>query len=125
MDEAVLISIDKLGADARVRVGSDYSVERIGWQKVRNVVCLSLKLRVLGCKQHSGTSWYVYVPDVTGCHYQIELMYYCSKFIFADLLVLVAQHVHTQAEAIQELEELISLNGNAMARPRSNVRTPL
>lgn len=34
VDEAILISIDKLGADVRVRVGSDYSVERIGWQKV-------------------------------------------------------------------------------------------
>lgn len=32
VDEAVLISIDKLGADVRVRVGTDYSVERIGWQ---------------------------------------------------------------------------------------------
>ena len=35
VDEVTLISIDKLGADARVRVGSDYSVERIGWQNVR------------------------------------------------------------------------------------------
>lgn len=34
VDEATLISIDKLGADVRVRVGSDYSVERIGWQNV-------------------------------------------------------------------------------------------
>lgn len=34
VDEAILISIDKLGADVRVRVGSDYSVERIGWQQV-------------------------------------------------------------------------------------------
>ena len=34
VDEAILISIDKLGADVRVRVGSDYSVERIGWQHV-------------------------------------------------------------------------------------------
>ena len=34
VDEAILISIDKLGADVRVRVGSDYSVERIGWQNV-------------------------------------------------------------------------------------------
>ena len=34
VDEVTLISIDKLGADARVRVGSDYSVERIGWQNV-------------------------------------------------------------------------------------------
>lgn len=67
VDEAVLISIDKLGADVRVRVGSDYSVERIGW------------------------------PN----------------------------HVHTQAEATKEMEELIRLDSNAMARPRSNVRTPL
>ena len=36
VDEAILISIDKLGADVRVRVGSDYSVERIGWQKVHS-----------------------------------------------------------------------------------------
>ena len=34
VDEAVLISIDKLGADVRVRVGADYSVERIGWENV-------------------------------------------------------------------------------------------
>ncbi|KAL3161142.1 hypothetical protein ABBQ38_009517 [Trebouxia sp. C0009 RCD-2024] len=66
VDEAILISIDKLGADVRVRVGSDYSVERIGWQK----------------------------------------------------------HVHTQAEAMQEMEELISLDNNAMGR-RTNVRTRL
>lgn len=39
VDEAILISIDKLGADVRVRVGSDYSVERIGWQKV-HLPCL-------------------------------------------------------------------------------------
>lgn len=38
VDEAILISIDKLGADVRVRVGSDYSVERIGWQKVHCLV---------------------------------------------------------------------------------------
>ena len=34
------------------------------------------------------------------------------------------QHVHTQAEATQEMEELISLDTNAMAR-RTNVRTCL
>ena len=34
------------------------------------------------------------------------------------------QHVHTQAEATQEMEELISLDTNAMAR-RTNVRTRL
>ena len=34
------------------------------------------------------------------------------------------QHVHTQAEAMQEMEELISLDSNAMAR-RTNVRTRL
>ena len=39
VDEAILISIDKLGADVRVRVGSDYSVERIGWQKVNSLAC--------------------------------------------------------------------------------------
>ena len=38
VDEAILISIDKLGADVRVRVGSDYSVERIGWQHVSHSV---------------------------------------------------------------------------------------
>eukprot|EP00891_Asterochloris_glomerata_P005521 jgi/Astpho2/5521/Aster-02785 len=32
VDDAVLISIDKLGADVRVRSGSDYSVERLGWE---------------------------------------------------------------------------------------------
>lgn len=67
VDEAILISIDKLGADVRVRVGSDYSVERIGWQ----------------------------------------------------------HHVQNQADAIKELEGLISLNGSAIARPRSDVRTLL
>lgn len=67
VDEAILISIDKLGADVRVRVGSDYSVERIGWQN----------------------------------------------------------HVHAQADAIREMEELVRLDGTAMARPRSDVRTLL
>jgi len=38
VDEAILISIDKLGADVRVRVGSDYSVERIGWQNVGHLI---------------------------------------------------------------------------------------
>jgi len=51
VDEAILISIDKLGADVRVRVGSDYSVERIGWQHVSHnaafylctkIVCLNI-----------------------------------------------------------------------------------
>ena len=41
VDEAILISIDKLGADVRVRVGSDYSVERIGWQHVSHSAALN------------------------------------------------------------------------------------
>lgn len=35
------------------------------------------------------------------------------------------QHVQNQADAIKELEGLISLNGSAIARPRSDVRTLL
>lgn len=49
VDEATLISIDKLGADVRVRVGSDYSVERMGWQNVRH-------MRIIGCLLCSNTT---------------------------------------------------------------------
>lgn len=34
-DDAAFISIDGRGADVRVRTGGDYSVERIGFDKVR------------------------------------------------------------------------------------------
>jgi hypothetical protein len=40
-------------------------------------------------------------------------------------LPLYLQHVHNQTDAINELEGLISLNGSAIARPRSDVRTLL
>ena len=33
-DDAVFISVDKLGADIRVRKGGDYLVERVGFDKV-------------------------------------------------------------------------------------------
>lgn len=49
VDEATLISIDKLGADVRVRVGSDYSVERIGWQEVRSLPSIVTFLVSLPC----------------------------------------------------------------------------
>ena len=48
VDEAVLISIDKLGADVRVRVGADYSVERIGWPHVSFLYLATLKIFVSG-----------------------------------------------------------------------------
>ncbi len=32
-DDAVVISIDRLGADIRVRAGSDYSIERLGFPR--------------------------------------------------------------------------------------------
>ena len=34
-DDAAFISIDGRGADVRVRTGGEYSVERIGFEKVR------------------------------------------------------------------------------------------
>ena len=32
-DDAAVISVDRLGADVRVRAGSDYSVERLGFSQ--------------------------------------------------------------------------------------------
>ena len=46
----------------------------------------------------------------------------CVKLILSILLL---QHVHAQADAIREMEELVRLDGTAMARPRSDVRTLL
>ena len=50
-------------------------------------------------------------------------LHVCWFFIDIGLNCLL-QHVHTQEEAMQEMEELISLDSNAMAR-RTNVRTRL
>ena len=48
----------------------------------------------------------------------------CSAVHCKLRLDCLVQHVHTQAEAVQEMEELISLDSNAMAR-RTNVSTRL
>jgi hypothetical protein len=46
-DDAAFISIDGRGADVRVRTGGDYSVERIGFDRVRHMGCGSRALSLL------------------------------------------------------------------------------
>ncbi len=37
VSDAAFISIDRLGTDVRVRQGTDYSVQRIGFEQVRTL----------------------------------------------------------------------------------------
>lgn len=69
VDEATLISIDKLGADVRVRVGADYSVERIGWQEVSSSppYCFYLLLLLLTGWAHRHIMQVPFLPNKGHC----------------------------------------------------------
>lgn len=139
MDEATLISIDKLGADVRVRVGADYSVERIGWQEVRpspphcSRCCAWAHSDIMPtpCLLNKAQNWQhsqKCTEDVAFCCI-FGIQEACMGHALTALLVkgytCCLQHVHCRQDACQQLEDAIKLKENQLVRPRSNVRTRL
>lgn len=88
-DDAAVISIDRLGADVRVRRSTDYVVERLTFSSVR-----------------SHLSFCIVKSSICTCH--AYLCFLQGLLVMSRSLSCALQHVHTLEEALQAMDTLLA-----------------